>query len=510
MRRPAYSAPINFSAVTGKINVDNRISLRNYYRIADNLLKQANIYREEKNLIDLYVILLRYSSLVSETIPDHKDYQVLCAKERAFYRKKLFAVLDELEVLKPKVRRHLDEQEKVSTTSQMNQFGGPNSISYASSVNNRASLNYSTKQMSQLIAAPSSSLKQNNDYTQFSSPNSIESQFQKISLSLPLPKQETLSRHSLLGPTGLRGQWLGPRAEVKVNYPTNIAMDSSEFSSLNQVGQQELVATKGSDSNAEKSSMESVLSLDDGRWLGEESGLLQGNVESNDFQLSNIRQPSPPPVLAQVMPERRPISPSRVADPRPGPPKLSQDGLPTSNAYQDLHIPVKIMEDFLRLARENTAKNLETCGVLAGSLKNRVFHITTLIIPKQESTSDSCQTLNEEEIFEVQDTRSLFPLGWIHTHPTQTCFMSSVDLHTHYSYQVMLPEAIAIVMAPTDTQSPHGIFHLSDPGGVSVIRSCQQRGFHPHEEAEDGSPIYEHCSHVYMNSKLKFDVVDLR
>lgn len=96
------------------------------------------------------------------------------------------------------------------------------------------------------------------------------------------------------------------------------------------------------------------------------------------------------------------------------------------------------------------------------------------------------------------------------THPSQTCFMSSVDLHTHYSYQIMLPEAVAIVMAPTDTSSPHGIFHLSDPGGVSVIRNCQQRGFHPHEEPEDGSPLYEHCSHVFMNAKLQFDVVDLR
>lgn len=58
--------------------------------------------------------------------------------------------------------------------------------------------------------------------------------------------------------------------------------------------------------------------------------------------------------------------------------------------------------------------------------------------------------------------------------------------------------------------SPHGIFHLSDPGGVSVIRNCQQRGFHPHEEPLDGSPIYEHCSHVYMNANMKFDVIDLR
>ena len=47
----------------------------------------------------------------------------------------------------------------------------------------------------------------------------------------------------------------------------------------------------------------------------------------------------------------------------------------------------------------------------------------------------AAQALNEEEIFEVQDRRSLYPLGWIHTHPTQTCFLSSVDVHTHCGYQ---------------------------------------------------------------------------
>lgn len=46
------------------------------------------------------------------------------------------------------------------------------------------------------------------------------------------------------------------------------------------------------------------------------------------------------------------------------------------------------------------------------------------------------QALNEEEIFEAQDSRSLYPLGWIHTHPTQTCFLSSVDVHTQCGYQV--------------------------------------------------------------------------
>ena len=36
-------------------------------------------------------------------------------------------------------------------------------------------------------------------------------------------------------------------------------------------------------------------------------------------------------------------------------------------------------------------------------------------------------------------------VGWIHTHPTQSAFLSSVDLHMQYSYQQMLPEALAIV-----------------------------------------------------------------
>ncbi|KAK8548531.1 hypothetical protein V6N12_061443 [Hibiscus sabdariffa] len=75
-------------------------------------------------------------------------------------------------------------------------------------------------------------------------------------------------------------------------------------------------------------------------------------------------------------------------------------------------------------------------SVLAGLLKNRVFHITTLIIPKQESTSDSCSTLNEEEIFEVQDKLSLFPLGWIHVDIFLVAFCVS-------SFGLWMPESLA-------------------------------------------------------------------
>ncbi|XP_021907047.1 LOW QUALITY PROTEIN: AMSH-like ubiquitin thioesterase 3 [Carica papaya] len=511
---------IDVKSMARKVEVDNRIPLRNYYRIADNLLRQARIYRDEKNIVDLYIILLRYSSLVSETIPYHRDYHVLFPKERASYMKRLRGIVDELEYLKPEFQRRVHELNKADMGLQPPQLNGTEMVSHHSEFMGLPSSNkssYSTldfQRPGSLALQPSWKYNSN---TQVSSSNSlqIDKQFQKLSsFGLPLPKKETLSRHSLLGPTGLRGQWLGPSAETKVQYPSNTDLVvPAENLGLNQSGQYDSVTVKDDDPEEAKSMMESVLSLDDGKWSHHVEDLgspLANEAREDPFRFAGVKQPSPPPVLAQLHHDYAPICPSKVADPRPGPAKPPLDGTQSTESYQHLNVPVYMMEDFLRLARENTRKNLETCGVLAGSLKNRVFHITTLIIPKQESTSDSCQTLNEEEIFEVQDRLSLFPLGWIHTHPTQTCFMSSVDLHTHYSYQIMLPEAIAIVMAPTDASSPHGIFHLSDPAGVSVIRNCQQRGFHPHEEALDGSRIYEHCSHVYMNPKLKFDVVDLR
>nr|KJB31151.1 hypothetical protein B456_005G182100 [Gossypium raimondii] len=172
----------------------------------------------------------------------------------------------------------------------------------------------------------------------------------------------------------------------------------------------------------------------------------------------------------------------------------------------------RLMEDFLELAKENTKKDLETCGVLGAFLEKGTFYVTTLIIPKQEATSNSCQAISEEEIFAIQNERSLFPVGWIHTHPSQSCFMSSIDLHTQYSYQVMVPEAFAIVVAPTDNSRSYGIFRVSEPNGMSLLKECQEKGsqFHSHEETVDGSPIYERCTHVYKNSNLRFEIFDLR
>lgn len=442
-----------------------------------------------------------------ETIPSHRDYQVLHSKEKTAFRKKLLDVMNELETLKPLVQLQVDEINKgnVHQTAGVDENYYDPAFSKKQLSSNSLTMQPPTRIKSELL------LKQIMERDQARPlEKQMDMQFKKLTLNLPYPKEETLSKHSFLGPTGLQGSWTGPISGIRVQYPRNVDLTQNDVPGLNQEEPHDPAIFTESYSKVKNSEMESVLSLDDGRWSvsGEGSSSLATSTTEEEILRLNIRQPSIPPVLAQIQPQPRSISPSKVADPRPGLQKHSNEG--DSKTYQKLHVSVQMLECFLKLAEANTKKNLETCGVLAGLLKNSTFVVTTLIIPKQESTSDSCQTTNEEEIFNVQDERSLFPLGWIHTHPTQTCFMSSIDLHTHYSYQIMLPEAIAIVMAPTDTTRSHGIFHLSEPSGVSAIRNCQERGFHPHEEPADGSPIYEHCSHVLMNANLRFDVLDLR
>ncbi|CAM6048771.1 unnamed protein product [Sphagnum compactum] len=476
---------LDIAARTRKLDVDNRLPVKLYYRTADNLLKQANIYREEGNIIDLYILLLRFSSLVSETIPEHRDYR-LYGGEKAKYRKRLLEVVAELESLKPEVQKQVDQiNNPYSRISSSSSFL-PSDLSAPSHLSTQGILTGFRDSGSPVFNPP------------------VEEQFKHLSLTtlnIPRPRDETLSRHSFLVPTSNWNQ--RDSQQLRVQYPSYIDTSPIELPRFSWGPPSQPAAVSTS------------VSLDT---LGEPVLWPDSGAIAPTDIVNVIRQPSPPPMLAPVQTLQEALDvhdhmqpqlqPSDLA--HPGPTHVSEDDFTQSKGPKSLHISTKMMDEFMQMAKANTLRNLETCGVLAGSLKKGTFYVSTLIIPKQEATSDSCQTLNEEEIFDSQDKRGLFQLGWIHTHPSQTCFMSSIDLHTHYSYQIMLQEAIAIVMAPTDPSRRYGIFRLADPGGVKVLQQCQQRGFHPHEEPADGGPIYEHCSHVLMNPGLPFEVLDLR
>ncbi|KAI3775635.1 hypothetical protein L1987_50216 [Smallanthus sonchifolius] len=502
------SGIINVAANTQKVVVDNRISLRYYYRIADNILRQAAIFREEKNIIDLYIMLIRFSSLATETIPCHRDFRASLQRDKISLKKKSLSALTELEELKPAV------QQKLAELSKKNAYQS-NGWSHLP----QKKLLESSKSLPERSSFDQQTPINNYTYTVNKAPQvnahghvyRDTQQTSQLYLNIPRAKEETLSRHSILGPNGLRGQWQPPTNNVVVRYPKNIDLTPVEFPREKKLFSLEDGVSSDKISSTlehEKSSLESVVlpNKNNKPHIDDEPDSLISFEEKIEtpVELDIIRQPSPPPVLAQV----QDLLPTTSPDTGPGSGN-SSDGV-CSESPLELHISSTVMDHFMKMAKSNTDKDLETCGILAGSLKNRKFYVTTLIIPKQEGTANSCQATNEEEIFEVQDKRSLFPLGWIHTHPTQSCFMSSIDVHTHYAYQIMLPEAIAIVMAPRDSSRNHGIFRLTTPGGMGVIRNCPHRGFHAHDAPSDGSPIYKQCTDVYINPKLKFDVIDLR
>lgn len=127
--------------------------------------------------------------------------------------------------------------------------------------------------------------------------------------------------------------------------------------------------------------------------------------------------------------------------------------LENGDPIRSLFIPSKLRQSFLDVAAKHTAAGLELCGILCGTPVNNALFVRCLLIPDQKSTSDTCETENEASMAEYCMNEDLMILGWIHTHPTQTCFMSSRDLHTHAGYQVMMPESVAIVCAPKYTPS---------------------------------------------------------
>lgn len=183
--------------------------------------------------------------------------------------------------------------------------------------------------------------------------------------------------------------------------------------------------------------------------------------------------------------------------------------LENGSPLRSVFLPASLRSRFLSFAAPNTRRNLETCGILCGTLVSNALFISRLIIPEQTSTSDTCETTNESAIFDYCDSEDLIMLGWIHTHPSQTCFMSSRDLHTHSGYQVMLPESIAIVCAPSKNPD-WGVFRLTDPPGLKTVLNCTQSGlFHPHAEEN----IYTGAlrpGHVFEVNGLEYETVDLR
>ena len=207
----------------------------------------------------------------------------------------------------------------------------------------------------------------------------------------------------------------------------------------------------------------------------------------------------------KITPEDSPEERDKIT---PGTSGVSLLAVSPSNNFRNrllkVVIPSALTTSFVGHAQWNTKRNTETCGILAGRNNETRLIITHLVIAMQRGTADTCEAINEEEIFDFITGNNLLHLGWIHTHPKQDLFMSSVDLHTHCSFQREMPEALAIACIPKNHRFA---FYRLTPDGMNVISKCHGTGFHEHPIF---LPLFEEVHRCRVYDDFIVQTVDLR
>lgn len=115
------------------------------------------------------------------------------------------------------------------------------------------------------------------------------------------------------------------------------------------------------------------------------------------------------------------------------------DSSAPSSRLRTVYLPRDCLPRFLTLAKANTNVNIETCGLLLGKPKGeKKYIVTTLLIPKQHSTSDTCTMDEEELVLDFTEARGLITLGWIHTHPSQSCTLFLLSFSSFFCPLILL------------------------------------------------------------------------
>ncbi len=148
---------------------------------------------------------------------------------------------------------------------------------------------------------------------------------------------------------------------------------------------------------------------------------------------------------------------------------------------------------------DKTHPGKETAGLLIGHLDEGVLYVDEIEVGEQEGTSVhvtmSDQALVNAVMKVSNRTDNKTIVGWWHTHPGLTSFMSGTDINTQSNYQNLFPEAIAIVIDPLKYQETLTLNNLDF--GVYVVRN--NSALKIHYEVIDG---LEFGLAVYLKSKF--------
>lgn len=157
---------------------------------------------------------------------------------------------------------------------------------------------------------------------------------------------------------------------------------------------------------------------------------------------------------------------------------------------RDIQFPQNLLSSFIQSAW-NQSSDKEFMGWVTGKLhekgqkakKKTIVIANGLFIPRQKSDQWSVWEAGDDQVpsqmLQFMEESESVVVGWIHSHPTFSSFLSSVDQHTQHRLQKDLAQAFAIVI---DQHKQPRVMRLS-PAGMEVVAKCQAdpANFHEHD-----------------------------
>ncbi|TAQ88703.1 hypothetical protein B7494_g2988 [Chlorociboria aeruginascens] len=482
------------------------IALKYWLRTADTLLREAHIYEQEENDQQAYLLLMRYATLVAEKLPLHPAAREPENRKGLNSAKKTLPnVIARLELLKPRITNRYDSWQKtLERRREANAAINNDRSHFQSHLDLAASDPAVAGNPTTLAAAENGELAVQLAHKEIRRRDAAR----KSTRQAGVTEEEEQERRT----AGLWDDW---EAELsRDSQPVeNDEMERNMEATRRRMDGSHDIVPDGVGKRLTKVAPNRPVQRNGSSEYRYPSIAKSQPLRYNDALIDAHRRPLSPQLPPKPPKEKDELQ--AFEEPPERPAKSLHEALPDSmnsqpqftfrpsaylengNPLRTVFLPPTLRDRFLQYAAPNTRANLETCGMLCGTLISNALFISRVVIPEQESTSDTCETINESAFFDYCASEDLMVLGWIHTHPSQTCFMSSRDLHTHCGYQIMMPESIAIVW---------GVFRLTDPPGMQSVLNCRKTGlFHPHDE----SNVYTDAlrpGHVFEAEGLEFEV----
>jgi len=427
--------------------IDSNIPIRRYFRSGQEMIKMAEVYHNEGSLEAAYVLYMKYMTLFVEKLKTHRDFAQVLPAEKKRVKGVVKDVMGKTEELKLILRSRFEEEHSVWLKEEQ--------VRRWEEQREQARRDEEQREAERRRMEEVASIERDRQVALWH--------------QAQLDKEDRESRGVGLPP--LTGPGLG---EVPA-YTPSLGTDRAPYNP----GKYTDLPSAPSPVDQGLPSYDSVVS------------------PSVSPPPSFDRAAKPPPNLPSTS-----VPPTSTLMPT-----FDRSAKPVISAPVGLRtvvVPSDLTDVFLSVAKSNSDKGVETLGTLGGHLAKNRFIISHLLIPRQEGKSDSCTMEGLEDVWDVHDKENIIFLGWVHTHPAYSVFLSSVDMHNQYEWQHMLPEALAIVCSIKD--GVVGNLRLTQ-AGMSEIGGCSLTNFHPHSKEP---PLWEESTHVEVDRTKKVVLKDLR